>query len=293
MRRAVQSPPDGRLVDLTGADATALREVLALVDREPVANTVVAARIAASRLERWKLGGELWGYERDGRLEGLCYAGANLVPICAGPDAVRAFAERARRRGRRCTSIVGPHAPTAELWNRLEDAWGPAREVRAPQPLMVAAASGPRPGIAPDPAVRLVRADELDALMPAAVAMFTEEVGVSPTAGPDGGRLFRSRVGELVALGRAFARIEDGRVVFKAEVNAVTERVCQVQGVWVAPDRRGRGIAAPAMAAVVELARARLAPTVSLYVNEYNAPARAAYRSAGFREVGAMMTVLF
>jgi predicted GNAT family acetyltransferase len=47
------------------------------------------------------------------------------------------------------------------------------------------------------------------------------------------------------------------------------------------------------MAAVVHHARAALAPTVSLYVNEYNAPARAAYRRAGFREVGAMMSVLF
>ena len=70
-------------------------------------------------------------------LTSLCYAGANLVPICATPRAVRAFADRARRAGRRCSSIVGPAEATALLWRLLEPSWGPAREVRAHQPLMV------------------------------------------------------------------------------------------------------------------------------------------------------------
>ena len=30
--------------------------------------------------------------------------------------------------------------------------------------------------------------------------------------------------------------IDDGQVVFKAELGAVTPEVCQVQGVWVDPD---------------------------------------------------------
>jgi uncharacterized protein len=32
---------------------------------------------------------------------------------------------------------------------------------------------------------------------------------------------------------------------------------------------------------------------VTLYVNDYNAPARAAYRRAGFIEAGTFMSVLF
>src|SRR5205823_1051044 len=84
--------------------------------------------------------------------------------------------------------------------------------------------------------------DELDILLPASVAMFTEEVGVSPV-GADGGRAYRARVNELIAVGRAFARIEDGQVVFKAEIGSVTPLACQVQGVWVRPELRGRGLA--------------------------------------------------
>ncbi|HZA30090.1 MAG TPA: DUF4081 domain-containing protein, partial [Propionibacteriaceae bacterium] len=45
-----------------------------------------------------------------------------------------------------------------------------------------------------------------------------------------------------------------------------------------------------AMAAVVQLAR-KLVPTVSLYVNDYNLPARAMYDRVGFAEVGEFATV--
>ncbi len=272
-------------------DGSDLDEALAVVDRDPIANVFVASRIYAAGLDPWRLGGEVWGFSRHGKLESLCYSGANLVPVEATPDAVRAFAERARRQGRRCSSIVGPAEPTRLLWELLEPYWGPARDVRANQPLM--ATWGPAPAdIEPDLRVRPVRPDEVDIIMPACVAMFTEEVGVSPLSG-DGGALYRARVAELVQAGRAFARIENGRVVFKAEIGAVTPHCCQIQGVWVAPERRGQRLSIGGMAAVVEYALRDFAPIVSLYVNDYNAPARAAYRRVGFTEVGTFMSVLF
>jgi predicted GNAT family acetyltransferase len=69
------------------------------------------------------------------------------------------------------------------MWELLEPAWGPARDVRPNQPLM--STSTPST-VREDPGVRRVRHDELDTILPACVAMFTEEVGVSPTLG-DGG----------------------------------------------------------------------------------------------------------
>lgn len=266
-----------------------LRDVADLLARDPVADVFVASRVEAVGLDPARLGGEMWGFTVDGRLEALCHAGANLVPAQAGAEAVAAFAERARRQGRRCASIVGERAAVAGLWRELEQSWGPAREVRDPQPLMSIA--GP-PAVAPDPLVRRVRPDELDVLVPACIAMFTEEVGISPV-GPDGGASYRSRVAELVRAGRAFARFEGGRVVFKAEIGSVSSAACQVQGVWVPPDLRGRGLAAPGMAAVAELSRRDIAPVVSLYVNDFNEAARATYRKVGFADVGAFMSVLF
>lgn len=273
-------------------DAPDLPETLGVLHRDPVANAFVATRVESVGLDPWRLGGEMWGwYDENGSLESLCYAGANLVLVNAGPEAVRAFAERARRQGRRCSSIVGPAGPTAALWALLERSWGPAREVRAHQPLM--AATTPAVSVTPDPLVRRVRKNEVEAVMPACVAMFTEEVGVSPLAG-DGGLLYQARVAELVGAGRSFARFTaDGQVVFKAEIGAVTQGACQVQGVWVAPEHRGQGLSVTGMAAVLDLALREVAPVVSLYVNDYNLRARAAYRRVGFHEVGAFMSVLF
>ncbi|WP_396452946.1 GNAT family N-acetyltransferase [Actinomadura sp.] len=264
-------------------------EALAILDADPVSNVFVSSRVHAAGLDPRRLGAQMWGYLRDGRLVSLCYSGANLIPVAAGPEAVRAFAERAQAQGRRCSSIVGPVDAVGELWEILAPYWGPPRAVRASQPVMATSAV---PDVPPDPAVRRVRMEEFDIVYPACVAMFTEEVGVSPNAG-DGGVLYRARVAELIRDGRAFARIEDGRVMFKAEIGAVTPRACQVQGVWVPPDLRGRGLSETGMSAVVREALRSVAPTVSLYVNDYNTRARAAYRRVGFTELGSFMSVLF
>lgn len=267
-----------------------LGAALAILESDPVANAFVTSRVQVAGLDPWRLGGEMWGWYADGVLRSLCYSGANLVPICAGPEAVRAFADRARRAGRRCSSIVGPIEPTTLLWRLLEPGWGPAREVRANQPLMVT--DRPSADVEPDPYVRRIRKDEMDIVLPACVAMFTEEVGVSPLAG-DGGLLYQARVAELIAAGRSFARIDDGKVVFKAEIGAATPQACQIQGVWVAPEYRGRRLSETGMSAVLNHALADVAPLVSLYVNDFNTAARRAYGRVGFRETGAFMSVLF
>jgi predicted GNAT family acetyltransferase len=264
-------------------------EVLAICDRDAVTNVFVSSRVRSAGLDPGRLGAQVWGYIEAGRLTSLCYSGANLVPVSAVPGAVAAFAERARMQGRRCSSIVGPAPVVKELWDLLAPYWGRPREIRATQPLLAMSSD---PLAEPDPHVHIVRLDQVDILLPASIAMFTEEVGVSPV-GPDGGASYRARVAELVRAGRSFARIEQGRVIFKAEIGAVTPLACQVQGVWVPPDLRGRGHAVHGMAAVVAQARRSVAPVVSLYVNDYNAPARAAYRKVGFIQAGILTSILF
>ena len=284
LRTKTWRSPSLRLLDNRDRD-----EALELCDRDPVVNVFISSRVREAGLEPSRLGAQIWGYQAGGRLTSLCYAGANLVPVAATPPAITACAGRARLLGRRCSSIVGLAPDTLGLWELLEPYWGRPREIRAVQPVM--ATSGP-PLVAPDPLVRRVRPDELGILLPASVAMFTEEVGVSPV-GPDGGAAYRARVSELIALGRAFARIEDGQVVFKAEIGSVTPLACQVQGVWVRPELRGRGLATAGMAAVVAEALRNVAPVVSLYVNDFNTPARAAYRRVGFTETATFASVLF
>ena len=150
-----------------------------------------------------------------------------------------------------------------------------------------------RPSPVPaDPHVQRASLNDIDVVLPASVAMFTEEVGYSPVSA-DQGASYRRRVAELLREGRTFVRrAADGSVVFKADLGSVSTAVAQVHGVWVDPRFRGRGLAAPAMAAVVAGALRDIAPTVSLYVNDYNAPAVAAYQRVGFTQVGTFATVL-
>jgi uncharacterized protein len=260
-----------------------------LLARDPVTNVFVDHRVRMTRLDpRW-LGGEMWGYVDGGELVSVCHAAANLVPVEATEDALDAYITRALVLGRQCSSIVGEASAVERIWAGVESAWGPARMVRPSQPFLAI----DRPARVPsDPHVRRVHESEFETLYPACVAMFTEEVGVSPEIG--GGRdMYRARVRQLIAKGMAFARIEGDRVLFKAEIGSVTPYACQVQGVWVHPDHRGEGLSGPGMAAVVDQALATVAPVVTLYVNDYNVAARRTYESVGFRERCRFATVLF
>lgn len=259
-----------------------------LLDLDPFGAAQVAERVAARGLSWWRAEGRVFGYGSRRQIEALFWLGGHLTPVLASPSAVAAFAELIGAEERVCSSIVGRADAVLGLWDRLSGRWGPARDVRPNQPLL---ATDSPPGIAADPDVRPVLVDEIDRLFPAAVAMYTEEVGVSPLT-EDGGRGYRRRVTELVRARRAYARFVDGEVVFKAELAVVTRHTAQVQGVWVAPAWRGRGLAAAAMAAVVRDALVRVAPTVSLYVNDYNIAARRVYDRCGFRPVGTFATVL-
>jgi len=267
-------------------DLAAARRVL---DQDPITHVFVDHRVRATSLDPRRLGGQMWGYDDGTGVVALCHAAANLVPVGATPEALRAFAVQALSQGRKCSAILGPNDDVCQLWDLLGAGWGPAREVRAHQPFLTL---GSAPLVAPSPQVRRVRPDQLDILYPACVAMFTEELGVSPEAG-SGARLYRSRVSQLISKGLAFAHIEQGTVVFKAEVAAATPHAAQIQGVWVHPDRRGEGISAPAVAAVAAAVLRDVAPVVSLYVNEHNLPARRAYARVGFSEHARFATILF
>ncbi|MCW2850868.1 MAG: GCN5-related N-acetyltransferase [Nocardioides sp.] len=266
-----------------------LEAFLALAGQDPVVNVFALYRARTTSLEpRW-LGGEVWGRFDSGELVAACHVGANLVPIQASADDARAFAERALTRSRSVSTIVGPHAAVEPFWNHVAEAWGKPRECRWQQPHLVL---DEPPHVVPDHRVRRTTRQDMAALYPACVAMYTEEVGVSPEAG-GGADLSRARVTQLTSRGWSFARFDEGRVVFKAEVACATEEAAQVQGVWVPPDRRGEGLAVAGMAAVVDFVQHEIAPNVSLYVDEWNAPARRVYEAVGFRESARFSTVMF
>lgn len=286
----------GEVVELTDAD---LRELDEFVDRDPYVNVVLRQRLDELRtLEPAALGGITYGVLDDaGSLVAAAFLGGNLLPLGGDATGYRALGRHLARRRRTCSSIVGRADAVGLLWAELADVWGPARLVRERQPLLVADAATVAEALTDDHGVRRVDVRvatpaDLDAYFPAAVAMFREELDLPPLAT---GALseYRRRVQALLRAGRGFVVVDrHGTVTFKADVGAVSAATCQVQGVWTRPDMRRRGLATAAMAEVLRLGL-ELAPTVSLYVNDFNEPARRLYARLGMRQQAVVSTILF
>ena len=270
---------------LSPSDRDSALEVCA---RDLAANVFVAARILEGVLVSQP--GTLLGHKADGKLQSLCWSSANLVPVEADEESIGFYADRVRRWRRHCASILGPADQVAELWRQLAAAWGPARAVRAEQPLMSTRVRPSELGVELDPRVRPARADEVDLVLPAAAHMFEAEIGYPPYSGT--GAAYRSALLSLIDRGHTWVVVEQGRVVFKADVGSVALGCAQLQGVWLDPDLRGQGLAVPLMASVVEQVMQTRARWVTLYVNDFNEAARATYRHVGFEDVGTFSTVL-
>lgn len=264
-----------------------------LMARHAVSSVFVASHVDTVRAARRRRPAPVLGIMSPAQeLVGACWVGTNVVPIALDETGQDLVADHLARGGSRYASMFGPAEPVMGLWNRLKTSWPLPFDVRPDQPLLA---------MDTDPAseqfsavsdrVRWAEVSEFSRVLPAAAAMFEEEVGYSPFV--DGAQSYRKRVEQLLRDRRTAVLTDDtdGKVIFKADIGAMSGQVCQIQGVWVHPAYRGRGLAAPCMAAVVALARTYV-PVVSLYVNSYNRPALATYRKVGFERSGTFATVL-
>jgi ribosomal protein S18 acetylase RimI-like enzyme len=270
---------------LTSWDLAAARR---LVAEDPVTNVFVGSRLDAGVLNPGAPG-VLWGWPADAPTA-LLHCGANMVPVVTDSGALPAFVEAVGRR-RTCQSIVGPSWFSLPLWRALSERWGKSysqvREVRRRQPVM---AVSDAPLVAADPRVRPITSADFESYFAASVAMYSEEVGADPLAGGD--TSYRGYCRWLVDSGRAFGIVEGGRVVFKSDVGAASGPVAQIQGVWLDPSLRGKGLSEPAVAAVTEYVLADY-QVACLYVNDFNTRAIRCYERVGYEQVGEFATVLF
>ena len=272
-------------------DAPLVRTLLAA---DPVANVFVSSRVDVGLL--WPGSpASLYGWP-SGQPRHLLHAGSNLAPVFGPCDqrerdaAIAAFAD-AIGPHRWCQAIVGEADVTLALYRHLSRrgrSYATHREIRPRQPLMMVREVAE--GVAEAP-VRQITMDDFDSYFAAAVAMYTEEVGVDPLSG--GGRAgYRSHCQTMVQSGRAWGIVTDGRVVFKADVGISCGGVAQVQGVWLAPHLRGQGLAPAAMgSATRQILESH--EVVSLYVNDFNTRAVRTYLRIGFTVTSQFATVLY
>ena len=272
-----------RLLGVDDVDAA-----LDLCARDPAANVFVASRILDGGLGAGSTAA--YGWFEDGRLEGLVWTIANVVPVGTSDASWSHLAAQVRKVRRRCASFLGPRTEVAGLWGATQHDFPRPRAVRAEQPLMGTHTPPSQLGVPLDPRVRPATVDEVDLVLPAAEHMFTQEIGYRPYTGSPA--FYRDSIWRLIHAGRTYVVVEGGRVLFKADVGSVGLGACQIQGVWLTPELRGQGLAAPMMAAALEQSMLDHAPLATLYVNDYNLPALRAYLTAGFERVGTFATVI-
>lgn len=268
------------------ADAELILEGL---DTDPVTDVFLDSRLRP-QLAAGRLTDTVMGCRAPDRSVSLCWLGTNVVPTAnTTPDAAVAYAEQVRTTGMWFSSLWGPREPVTQMWEHLRSDVRAPRAIRDPQQFMALTGD---PLVAPDPDVVRVGPGDFDEYYAASVEFSIEELGSSPEAF-GGGSYYRARVRSLIEAGHAFGRFENGELVAKADLALVTSSATQVQGVWVRRRNRGRGLAAPVVSAACAVARAEIASTVTLYVNDFNIAARRTYARLGFVETAEFMTLLW
>ena len=110
--------------------------------------------------------------------------------------------------------------------------------------------------------------------------MAVAECGVNPlTTDPDG---FRARCARRIERGRIWVLVENGKLLFKADIMAETPEAVYLEGVYVNRRHRQRGHGRRCLLTLGRILLSR-SGTVCLLVNERNVVAQSFYHSVGYK----------
>lgn len=252
-------------------------EALEFLSAQPVHNVYMAGFIRDNGLVSPLNRGTFYAC-RDGagRLEGVALIGHVTQLDVRTSRAMQAFASVAQT----CPSVhvvMGESAMVHDFWADYssggQEMRVACRELLLEQKLPIEAgetAAGLRPAAI----------DDLPLILRVQAAMAVAECGVNPlTTDPDG---FRARCTRRIERGRIWVLVENGKLIFKADIMAETPEAVYLEGVYVNRRHRKRG---HGRRCVLTLGRILLSRsgTVCLLVNERNVVAQSFYHSVGYK----------
>lgn len=262
-------------------------EVLGFLERRPIHTVYLAGLICDNGLVSPLNRGKFYSCRnREGALEGIALIGQKTVIEASTDDAFDEFT-RLVSEGPCPHLIRGERAPIKRLLNHLS--------LKSCAPRLVCSESlleqtSPAEGIEAVPDLRKAVPADLDQVVSINGMMAFEENGVNPLATDAEG--VSQRIARRIEQGREWVLIENGRIVFKADIVSETGTVAFLEGIYVHPESRGRGYA---FRCLTQLARTLLREkrSLCLVVNDGNRRARALYLKVGYQLRSRYRTVYF
>jgi uncharacterized protein len=259
-------------------------EVLAFLARRPIHTVILAGMIRDNGLVSPLNRGSFYAYrDRAGRLQGVALIGHVIMIETSSNTALELFAQLAQER-QHAHVIVGEQDKVNRFWRYYSPAGQPPRLMTS-----MALFEQRQPAELHD-SVKLRKATlcDIETLIPVHARMTFEECGVDPMLRDPLGYL--QRVARRIRQGRVWLLKEQDRLIFKADVVSFTPEQVYIEGVYVAPEERGKGQAGRFIS---QLGQRLLAETksVCLLVKEENQRAQACYRHAGYAERGYYDTI--
>lgn len=253
-------------------------EVLQFLSSRPIHNVGMIGFIRDNGIVSQLNRGTFYGYRSSAdELEGVALIGHATLMEIRSEAAVRAFANVART-STRLHLIMGEQIQIERFctyYCQNESEMRVGREV-------LYQLNWPVPVHDEVQALRVATPGEIELVMPVHARLALQESGINPLeSDPEG---FRKRCARRIEQGRTWVWIEDGKLIFKAEVVSETPEVVYLEGVWVSEDERMNGYG---MRCLSQLGRKLLLSTksVCLLVNESNQAAQALYERAGFKPI--------
>ncbi len=253
------------------------QEVLAFLAERPLHTVVMAGHIRDNGLESELNRGSFQACRNgSGRLEGVALIGHATLVEARSEAALAAFARLAQSCPE-CHMIMGEQEWVERFWRYYAM---PGQLPRRVCRELLLEQRWPVEALEPVPDLRLASLAELQEVMLVQGEMASQESGINPLEADLPG--FSLRCSRRIEQGRVWVWMEDGRLIFKADVISDTPEVIYLEGIYVNPSVRSQGYGARCMS---QLARVLLQRTssLSILVNEQSHRAVAFFDRMGFK----------
>ena len=251
-------------------------EVLKFLSQRPIHTIAMMGLINDNGIVSSLNRGTFYGCrDLNGQLEGVALVGHATLMETVSDRALAALAKIARQ----CPNthmIMGEKERVADFWSHYTDT---GRRQRLACREWLFELSHPVEAREEIDGLRPATVAELELVMPVQAELAYAESGVNPLEVDPLG--FRERCLRRIEQGRTWVVVENGLLVFKADVISKTPEVNYLEGIWLREDRRNKNLGTRFMS---ELMRRLLENTksVCLLVNETNEWAQGFYRRCGF-----------